>query len=372
MGAFSQDDHARAIDAFARAPFENGAWMEAVGLFGRAGGGWSGQLLGVDLAAGLTFDLSSDMSAEGGAEFERAGGAIVGINPRAAPSLFQQPYGIVADDDFTTNAQRRASPFYRDLFERFDADYMSLARIPDFGTSRVILSTIRSRRQGHAQGADHERMAALLPHADAALRMQAAFNARDLNASVLSLDALSIAAFLCDRWGRVIAMTHAAKSVARSAGPVTLRRGALIAADAGARAGFQRALDLACRGDGRSATVRASTLGLRDSTGGVHRIDIAPIARAIDGFPPAARAIVSVAAVPRITDPSAVLRQGYALTAAEAAVALDVAAGYTASEIAERRGASTATVRAQIKAVLAKTGQTKSTALAALIARLTG
>lgn len=64
------------------------------------------------------------------------------------------------------------------------------------------------------------------------------------------------------------------------------------------------------------------------------------------------------------------LRRVYGLTGAEADVAAAVAAGSTLRQIAEKRGSQLQTVRAQLKATLAKTGARRQPELAALVNRL--
>jgi DNA-binding CsgD family transcriptional regulator len=68
--------------------------------------------------------------------------------------------------------------------------------------------------------------------------------------------------------------------------------------------------------------------------------------------------------------PIAVLQQLYGLTAAEAEIALGVADGLSAEQIAEARGKSLNTARTQLKAVLAKMGVSRQTDVVRLIVGL--
>ena len=69
-------------------------------------------------------------------------------------------------------------------------------------------------------------------------------------------------------------------------------------------------------------------------------------------------------------DLGADLARRFGLTRAEAAVALALADGLTAAEIAERRGASVHTVRNQVKSALAKTESRRQSDLARLVEAL--
>ncbi len=63
------------------------------------------------------------------------------------------------------------------------------------------------------------------------------------------------------------------------------------------------------------------------------------------------------------------LRRVYALTPREAVVALRVAAGMNAREVAEELGISVGTVRVHIKRILGKTGTNRQSQLVGLILR---
>ncbi len=65
------------------------------------------------------------------------------------------------------------------------------------------------------------------------------------------------------------------------------------------------------------------------------------------------------------------LMRGYRLTSAEAAVAQALASERPVSEIADARGVSIATVRAQLRSIFEKTGVRSQAQLVALVARLT-
>ena len=67
------------------------------------------------------------------------------------------------------------------------------------------------------------------------------------------------------------------------------------------------------------------------------------------------------------TVPGDHLRSIFRLTKGEAQVALGMAAGKTADEIAEERGVSVGTVRTQLKALLQKTGTDRQAELVRLV-----
>jgi DNA-binding CsgD family transcriptional regulator len=80
-------------------------------------------------------------------------------------------------------------------------------------------------------------------------------------------------------------------------------------------------------------------------------------------------AVLALTAVAPASAPDAALIKGlFDLTAAEARVASGVAEGLSLDQIAKRHGVAVGTVRSQVKAVFAKTGSSRQSHLAALLA----
>jgi DNA-binding CsgD family transcriptional regulator len=85
----------------------------------------------------------------------------------------------------------------------------------------------------------------------------------------------------------------------------------------------------------------------------------------MNGMP--GRALVYAVRVANCTVPAKVLQQTFGMTGSEAEVAYQLADGATVKEIAFKRGVSELTVRAQVRAVLAKTGARRLPALSAIL-----
>lgn len=370
MAIFSAEDHARAVAAFEAAPFEPGRWDEAFDLLARAGGGWATQLVGLTEAEGLVFDLVTNVPPDALAEWERRGGAVTEINPRAA-ILWADPFAILTDDDVSTAEMRARSPFYQEVYRPFEADFAMMGRLGHHGDIRAGVAVIRSARQGHAGRTDRERLARLLPHVDAALRLQLQLNRRDIAATVASLDAIAIPAFLCNPWGRLAAVGAAGEALLSRGDLLAVQSGRLVAADRLGDGDLQAALRLATSRPGEwPKRVRQSTLLLQGHDGARRRIDVAPLPRDALHATNEAACLVVVPAPQPVADPASLLQKAYGLTRAEAAVAIDLAQGVAAPAIAARRGVSVATVKVQTQAILHKTGCAKASALAAMIGRL--
>lgn len=367
---FSQDKHDDVVAALEAAPFVAGKWDQGLDGLAAAGGGWAAQLLGVAGGDAIAFNLVTHMPADAVAEWERRGGAVADINPRAA-ALFARPLEIRGDDDFLSREDQQRSAFYHEVFAPCEADYASVARLNDHRQLRTALCIIHNRRQGHADAADHGRLAALLPHLDAALRLQLHLNHERIGATMDALDLVAMPAFMINQWERVIATTAAGDALLRRDHVLTLQGGKLAAVDRKRDGTFQAALRLAGHRPGAyTRHVRQTTLVLPDRHGTAWRVDVAPLPPETVHATSGATCLVTVAAPRPASNTLALLQESFGLTAAEAAVALDIAKGFSATEIGAIRGASANTVRVQINSVLHKTGLGKASALAALIGRL--
>ncbi|HET9159511.1 MAG TPA: hypothetical protein VFN88_02775, partial [Caulobacteraceae bacterium] len=328
MSRFGQDDFDRTVQALRDAPFVDGAMDEALGLFAEAGGGWSGHMLGVSPTLGLVFNWHAGLSSQAMDEFIAMGGAIPGVNARLAAFFELAPFDVRCDDELVPADERNASPFYQELFPRYDAEYCLAARIPGPGDVKVLIGVNRTSAQGAANDEDKQRLKALLPHLETAIRLQQALEGQGALLAAQSFEALSMAAFLCNAWGRVVGMTPAAERLVASGGPLRLSGGQLTALDAAANVGLQAALRAAC-GDraANAALTRETSLALTDAQGSARRVDVAPLP--LEGAPMrlGAVAVVAVSDTLPLIRTVELLRRTFGLTRAEAEVAVDVAEG---------------------------------------------
>lgn len=370
MAGVSPDQLEQAVAAFDAAPFEPDRWDEGLRLLGQLCGGWTAQLLAVDDGGVIRRNQIPRMPDDGIREWERQGGTLPDRNPRAV-TLFAAPFSICCDDDLLPRAAQESSPFYRELFDRFDARFMLVGTLPPGEGVRRIVGVLRARRQDHADRADVDTMARLLPHVQAAVSTEARLNARDLRLVVDFSDQLDQAVFVCDRRGHVLAHSAAADGLLASGRFVRLQMRTLRAAADHQDGPLQAALRLASGAPADAVQrVRHTSIALTDAEGRACRVDVAPLPPSVLPMMASDAACIVHIALPRpAAEPRQLLAQAFGLSPAEAAVALDLASGMTANEIAAGRSVSTETVRAQVRAVLQKTGVSKATALAALIGR---
>lgn len=191
-----------------------------------------------------------------------------------------------------------------------------------------------------------------------------------------ALEALSLAAFLCDGDGNVGALTPSARALVASESALSVvngRVGATLPDDARV---LSDAIEAAAKACGTRGTLVSRTLiiGRERSHATPVVLDIVALrssslpGRSLDFIP----RVLIVARGSRGSNErrAAVLCAAFGLTSSEAEIALSIAAGISAQHIAERRGVAAGTVRSQIKTILAKVGVGRQAQLAARVAQL--
>lgn len=263
--------------------------------------------------------------------------------------------GEVYDDHHVRAAP---TPAEREYYAFMDAVGCGLARTmlaERNGTLRMGLNFYgpsgegtrpEERRLLHAL-APHVRRACHLTLRVADLAEQAAFG--------LDLFERFSAMALLDSHGRVRRINARAAGIVAQGDGLRLVRGFLHAESPAEDARLQREIGAALGPKGADApSPEGFALLSRPSGRPAWAVSAIPLSRRLRrGRPVPARALVTIAeTVPRV-DPAR-LRRGFGLSAAEAGIAVALAEGKRPEEIAAARGASVATVRAQLKSIFAK------------------
>jgi DNA-binding CsgD family transcriptional regulator len=219
-----------------------------------------------------------------------------------------------------------------------------------------------SESQGAFNAEEKAVLEPVMGHLSRVLRIRGDLHAarRETRLAKGALDSLALAMMIVDRQGRLLSHNLAAEAVLRRGDGLALRSG-LTGRTAGAA---QRLAD---------AIARATAA---EPNGGWLRIERGP-----DKSPylvtvlphPGGRSSALVMVRDPDADPGPLaerLRALFDLTAAEAAVAGELAAGRSPEDIALVRGSSVETVRVQLKAVAAKMGVSRQAEIVAKIAML--
>jgi len=252
-----------------------------------------------------------------------------------------------------------SSEFYND-FARPNGDRLhGLGAMTDIGGRIVALGLHRSRTGTPFDVADEQRIQALLPHLNRMMRSRAALARADRTLSLgdYAFRRLDDACLLCDARGRVLHGNHAAQSL-----PADLLSigadGVIAMADPALGETLARALrEVARRRVGASLLAgRAGRLPWRIAVDPTDRDEPAAIVTIID-LEAALRARLARAAA----------RFGF--TPSETALAESLMRGRSLDDHADLRGVRISTTRAQLRALLAKSGTARQSALVAAIDR---
>lgn len=324
-------------------------WPDALHLATEAAGAHACQMLGfcqdrivLNIADGFSQDVLID--------FERNRGGDPLINPRVRPSLLAAPGQTVAEVDFIAADARRRDPFYQDFLRKYDSDFSCMVKFDCGPDLSVVLSIHRSERQGHIGETERRRLQKLTPEFQAAATLQLDTELRAAMVAAHALEALHLAAMICDPTGRIAAMSPAAECVLRAGDPLRLDKGRIASAHPEESKRLRAAV--ACSPAARmSAPAGLRTLILRGRNAKPVRVDVVSLSTTL--MPLGARAAsLIVVREPRPVVGAPLMALG--LTPAEVAIVERLYDGYAPSDVAEQRGVSTATVRSQIKSIYSK------------------
>jgi DNA-binding CsgD family transcriptional regulator len=219
----------------------------------------------------------------------------------------------------------------------------------------------RSRSQGAFDSEDEAALRPALTHVGRVLRIRGELQAarRETGMAKAALDSLALAMLTVDPQGRLLSYNAAAEAVLRRGNGLVVRRGALTGAT---KAAAGRVADAIAR----ATAAKPSGTWFRVERGP----DESPYLVTVLPQPGSRSSALAIVRDPDAGSGASAerLRTLFDLTAAEAAVAFELAAGRSLDEIAQLRGASLETVRAQVKAVAAKMGVSRQAEIVARIA----
>lgn len=364
------EDWLAVADRFTAAALGATEWVDALSGLAEATGSRAGELIGLGSDRTVPFNWVSDLGPEWAEEFIAIGGGDPKVNPFVRGGMGIPELTVRASGDFVTRQERRTDPFIVDHLRRYDIPHICLTPLLRKEDSLVGLAVIRSSSQGEIDARQRRVFASLAPHVRAAVRTQMSLEHQGARLMAGALEALALAAFICDRRGAVKAMTQAAEALVSAGTALRLKGGVLGAAAAESRA-LADALDAATGGLRHPGSPLTSTLVIRGGACPTLVLDVLPLPRCEHAFGFEPRALVVVRGTESTDDRRrAVLGSAYRLTAAETEIALRLAQGESALQIAQSRGVSIGTVRSQIKTILSKLGVSRQAELVARVARL--
>jgi DNA-binding CsgD family transcriptional regulator len=294
-------------------------------------------------------------------------------NPWSA-AMYSKPVGcVVFSDEFVPLRTLQRTSFYDEVLHPQDVAHNAMVSLAARNDFRVAFNICRSSRGGPYEDSEWQFLGRLVPHLNRALLLgfrldgyralqQAAYDA---------LDRLAVGVILLDRRERIVYANQPARLFDMAAGPLRFRNGKVEATSSV----DSRRLEVLIRAALQGAPM--GTMSLQQCTdGGLLSVLVTPVrSRDLDrfggaGLHDAAVMIFIVAPANRLGVPADWLIEAYRLTPSEAKVALAIASGRTIPEAALHLGLTANTIKTHLSKVFAKTGVSRQSELARLIASI--
>jgi DNA-binding CsgD family transcriptional regulator len=368
------DEHWLAVtDAFHSAALDGKGWYTALDGLADATGSRIGELISVGVDSAVHLNIVTNIDPAFQKAFAEAGGGDPAINPRVGAGWKSPILKVMAESDFITPEEHKRNPHYQEFARPWDIPYICLATLERQPSALIGLAVGRTHKQGHIDPKERRVFASIAPHVRAAVRTHIALEGQGDALLTGAMEALSIPAFVCDRLGLVRKLTPAAEKLVASGLGLQLKLGRLQTAHPADAKALSDALDAAAIDRDRIGAPFVRTVIVRkaekDPTPLV--LDVIALPSRQFEFTFAPRLLILIrGGANHDKRRSAILKSVYGMTAAETEIALQLSQGKTPEAIAHNRNVGVGTVRAQIKALLAKAGISRQIELVARLNHL--
>lgn len=351
-------------------------WTEVLTGLARACGATMAGLLTLDSttnASSVRVSIGVDPRAR--ADYDEYYGRINPVLREAERRGWTRPGFVRLSHEILPKSELARTEYFNDFLEPNGLGYGLGCTLIEEGTLHSTLTLQRPTRLGPFGQAEAAIVRELAPHLATALRLhdrlarEAAFS----RAVAASLDALAVAAFLLDSRDRVIDTNRAAAALLEGAEVVALRGGSLRGASRRGEVALKRLLE-SCRrlARGGAGDPPDAVLLPRDGVGRPFQAVATPLHDSSAWLTPSAAAVVLfLVDLEHHQKPTAGrLRDLFGLTATEARLAGELAAGSTLAEAAVRLGISRETAKSHLARVFEKTDTRRQAELVSLLARV--
>lgn len=366
MGGPTRDSIIAAAEAFRGAGIGQVSWETALDELAAVTGSTGAQLIGLASEGAVPLNVMTGVPPETGSDFIAVGGGDPAVNSRVRIGARADELAVLDETAFTTAADMRLHPEYAGWIERYDMHHTCLANLVKEPERHAGLALLRSERQGNVSDEQKRAFALLAPQARAAVRTQMALEAQGAQLLAGAMEAVRAIAFFCDAVGRVRGMTVSAEALLSAGDVLRLNQGMLTTACEADRRELAAALAAALTGAAPAFAVAVRRLNSDDRV----FIEAAPLpSSGAPGFGARVLIIVHASGVEE-TRMAAAVRSLYGLSASEAAITVQLAAGRSPAAIAHDRQVSLGTVRSQVRRIYDKVGVSSQLELVARLPRL--
>jgi DNA-binding CsgD family transcriptional regulator len=278
--------------------------------------------------------------------------------------LAEEGRTLVLQDDIFANAEQGMSPYVQDFLRVWKlSDWAAVTFKAD--NHQWCMSLLRDARQGPIATDQKQLLTALSPHFSRIIELATLVERRRCAERIETLELAGIAAMLLDRTGVVIAITSAAAALLGS--KLSIRCGQLHILDAAAN---RRMSDMvAALRAGRSPP--SQFVVIHRGTQRPIIIQFTKLPKVLsDAFGRAGALLRFFDGEKKLMTAKDALHLAFALTPAEARLAVELGREHSIDHVAEKFAVSAQTVRAQLKSILRKTDTHKQSELVALMASM--
>lgn len=341
----------RALEYVSETPFNPNIWPDALKHLGEATGSSFAQIAGWVSPGRLPMSVNWNEPEGMIKRWIELGGADPTVNPVIRMGMRTQELQTVTDAEFVSPEERKKLAIWGDFYEPYDLPHVCLTPLWRDRSADLMLVICRSARAGTI-GPDERKAFDIiaLRCREAAMLTQAI---KDEGAHLLrgTLDALSVAAFALDGFGRVVALSERAERLLQDDALLRLKHGRLECIAARDTDKLNRAVSSCVLTGSPPPPPTCVVISNRGGVSATLRISQLPRERIDIGFGAIALVVVEKAEHPMLSP-----RMLVGLTLAEREVSLALLRGERAAQIARRRRVSIHTVRSQIKSIYAKAG----------------
>lgn len=341
----------RALKKLNVAPFDSSCWPSILEDLALATGSRASQMIGWSGATETAVNITSEEWRGLGKEWFLVGGGDPMVDWLYRPATKLREGSDFTEYEVLSEIDKARNPVFNDFHVKNDMPHLCLHKLLDTSTSQWSLTAGRSKHQGPLEAHDRRLFRTICRAATVAMKNTHLMKDESARLVAKSFEATSVAAFVCNSFGRVIAMSHLAEEFSLRHGAIEIRNNTLHARFPELSGKLETAIAMAARAQISSTPIEA--VPLRNINGKVIAQAQAvrlPQEKNEIGLGAAVLVIITENVHQSLKNSAEAAR----LTDAERDVAGFMISGKSPEEIAELRRVSIATVRTQAKTIYAK------------------